>query len=100
MKKLALVLLPLLVVGCTSTVKIEKKLTYKCGNQMIHTTFFDDNSLKLVIDNTSYMLNQNVAASGAKYENMKYSITFWNKGDSNFLQIGTKGYPDCKEVVQ
>lgn len=99
MKKLALLALPLLITACSSSVKVEEKVKYKCGNEIISTAFFDDESMMIIVDGSNHVLTRNVAASGAKYESINDGIIFWNKGDENYLEIRGQGYPNCRPIV-
>jgi membrane-bound inhibitor of C-type lysozyme len=101
MKKYLLGLcLPLLISACSSTVEIEKKATYKCGNEIIAATFFDDDTMMLVAKGKDYTLTRNVSAPDYKYENIADKVIFWNKNGDNYLEIRGQGYPTCREIVK
>ncbi|MFA5072251.1 MAG: MliC family protein, partial [Candidatus Pacearchaeota archaeon] len=50
-------------------------------------------------DGDSLLLLQTISASGARYTNTGETYIFWNKGDTAFLQEGSRNtYEDCVVV--
>jgi membrane-bound inhibitor of C-type lysozyme len=98
MKKVSLMLLSLLIAGCSSTVVIDEKVSYKCGDKIISTAYFDDDTMMIITSGKQSILSKTASASGAKYENISDEIIFWNKGDNNYLEIEGQGYPSCLPI--
>ncbi|HEY1096642.1 MAG TPA: META domain-containing protein [Alphaproteobacteria bacterium] len=72
---------------------------YLCGDQRVTFTA-NDHTGDLQIANTAYAMQQVVAASGAKYENLGDSSTvFWSKGTNALLIVKGQDYPQCKQTA-
>ena len=101
MKKLLIFLLPLLLAACAGTpeVEIEKKIEYKCGEQIISADFLDDDSLIARINGVNYVLDRVAAADGRRYENTATGMTFMQSGNGTYLTIKGRNYPMCQEIV-
>lgn len=93
-------ILPLLLISCANKVEVKDATKYKCGNQVIMAEILDDDTVVITLDGKNYVLNNVVAASGAKYENIASGIVFWNKGSDNYLEIKGQNYPLCQEIVK
>ncbi len=102
MKKLLIFLLPLLLAACAGTpeVEIEKKIEYKCGEQIISADFLDDDSLIARINGVNYVLDRVAAADGRRYENTATGMTFMQSGNGTYLTIKGRNYPMCQEIVK
>ena len=65
----------------------------------INAIFFDDKVELNLSDGDSLLLLQTISASGARYTNTGETYIFWNKGDTAFLQEGSRNtYEDCVVV--
>ena len=86
MKKYLLLLLPLLA-ACAGApeVEIEKKIEYKCGEQIISADFLDDDSMIARVDGINYVLVRVAAADGRRYENTATGMTFMQNGNGTYL---------------
>lgn len=100
MYKYLMLFLPLLLISCANKVEVKDINKYKCGSQVVTAEILDDDTIVLTLDGKNYVLNNVIAASGAKYENVASGIVFWNKGSDNYLEIKGQGYPMCKEIVK
>ena len=100
MKKYLLLLLPLLA-ACTGApeVEIEKKIEYKCGEQIISADFLDDDSMIARVDGINYVLVRVAAADGRRYENTATGMTFMQNGNGTYLTIKGPNYQMCLEIV-
>ena len=94
MKKYLLLLLPLLA-ACAGApeVEIEKKIEYKCGEQIISADFLDDDSMIARVDGINYVLVRVAAADGRRYENTATGMTFMQNGNGTYLTIKGRNYP-------
>jgi len=101
MKKYLLLLLPLLA-ACAGApeVEIEKKIEYKCGEQIISADFLDDDSMIARVDGINYVLVRVAAADGRRYENTATGMTFMQNGNGTYLTIKGRNYPMCQEIVK
>jgi membrane-bound inhibitor of C-type lysozyme len=74
--------------------------TFECkDNKSINAIFFDDKVELNLSDGDSLLLLQTISASGARYTNTGETYIFWNKGDTAFLQEGSRNtYEDCVVV--
>ena len=100
-KKYLLLLLPLLA-ACAGApeVEIEKKIEYKCGEQIISADFLDDDSMIARVDGINYVLVRVAAADGRRYENTATGMTFMQNGNGTYLTIKGRNYPMCQEIVR
>ena len=94
-------LLPLLA-ACAGApeVEIEKKIEYKCGEQIISADFLDDASMIARVDGINYVLVRVAAADGRRYENTATGMTFMQNGNGTYLTIKGRNYPMCQEIVR
>ena len=101
MKKYLLLLLPLLA-ACAGApeVEIEKKIEYKCGEQIISADFLDDDSMIARVDGINYVLVRVAAADGRRYANTATGMTFMQNGNGTYLTIKGRNYPMCQEIVK
>lgn len=101
MKKYLLLLLPLLAACANKAeVEIEKKIEYKCGEQIISADFLDDESMIARINGINYVLVRVVAADGRRYENTATGMIFVQNGNGTYLTIKGHNYPMCQEIVK
>lgn len=91
-------LLPLLVMGCANSVEVENKADYKCGSQILSTTYLDDDSVVAKIDGVNYVLTRVASAQGNRFENTAAKITFIQNGDDVSLFMNGLNYPLCQEI--
>ena len=100
-EKYLLLLLPLLA-ACAGApeVEIEKKIEYKCGEQIISADFLDDDSMIARVDGINYVLVRVAAADGRRYENTATGMTFMQNGNGTYLTIKGRNYPMCQEIVR
>ncbi|HET7217678.1 MAG TPA: META domain-containing protein [Vicinamibacterales bacterium] len=71
---------------------------FRSGTTEISTRVNGD-ALSLTLEGKTYTLTHVRAASGAKYESTTPpAVTFWNKGESATLSVGTKEYPPCAKL--
>lgn len=77
---------------------VSNSADYLCGEQRI--TFTVDQQMgNLQIANTAYAMQQVIAASGTKYENLgDASTVFWSKGPKAMLTVKGQDYPECNQV--
>lgn len=96
-----LFLLPLLT-ACVAAPKaeIEKKIEYKCGEQMISVDFLDDVSMIARIDGINYILVRATATNGSRYENTATDMTFVQNREGTYLTIKGRSYPICQEIIK
>lgn len=81
-------------------VEIEKKIEYKCGEQIISADFLDDASMIARVDGINYVLVRVAAADGRRYENTATGMTFMQNGNGTYLTIKGRNYPMCQEIVR
>ena len=82
-----------------SVVGILNEVTYSCKNNRMIQARFRPRIVHITLsDGRSISLTQTVSASGARYANLNESLIFWNKGNTAFIQEGSKTtYQDCTE---
>lgn len=99
MKKVLMLFLPLLAVGCVSKVAVKDIEKYKCGAAIISTKYLSDDSYVVNIDGRNNVLTHVVSESGDKYENIATGLVLWKKDGDTFLQVKGKNFPQCKLMV-
>lgn len=73
--------------------------TFRCGDVIVRFTPGDGDMADMQIANNAYAMQQVVAASGAKYENLGNPDTvFWNKGDGAFVSVDGTSLPECRKA--
>lgn len=100
MKKTMIMILPLLIMGCSSVIEVEKKAEYKCGEQVINVEYLDDDSVIMRINGTRTVLASVEASSGYRYENIVAKMLFIEKKGKTILSINSHEYPLCREIVR
>lgn len=80
----------------------EAFVSYKCDDGKTIQAAYLQNSVELTLSGgESMLLMQGVSASGVRYVNSNESVTFWNKGDTAFLEEGpndTVTYNNCVQT--
>lgn len=100
MKKLLMLGIIFAVSACSNAVKIEDETNYKCGDIIVQTTSFDDDTMLVIAKDNSYILYRNSSETGEKYETSDRQVFVWRKkGDVTFAMNG-KLYPTCREIVR
>lgn len=78
-------------------------VNYKCdGGKTISAVYFDDKVELNLSDGKSLLLMQGMSGSGVRYVNSDESITFWNKGNTAFMEEGpsdTVVYNNCNQTA-
>ncbi len=92
-----------IAVSSASVVVNQNKITsvsYKCdGGKTIFSTYFNGKVELSLSDGRSLLLMQGMSGSGVRYTNSDESVTFWNKGDTAFLEQGsTTTYTNCNQA--
>lgn len=95
-----LLMIPLLIAGCASKVKVEKAVSYKCGTQIISTEVLSDNSMIVKIDGINYVLTKVASNNGNRYDNLPSEISFREQNGEKFVTIKGIAYPMCQEMVK
>lgn len=76
-------------------------VTYACSEgKTIQATYFNNTVELQLSDKRNLLLIQGISASGVRYTNSDESITFWNKGNTAFIEEGpdnTLTYNNCVE---
>ncbi|SQJ20279.1 Membrane-bound lysozyme inhibitor of C-type lysozyme precursor [Serratia rubidaea] len=90
MKKFLLAGLTLALGGCSYFLPQQSQvLHYQCGTTPLTVALNgEDSTVNLLLDGQQLTLKQQLAASGAKYGDGKY--TFWSKGQSAFVERDDK----------
>ncbi len=74
-------------------------VTYACSEGKTIQAVYFNNTVELQLsDKRNFLLMQAISASGVRYTNSDESITFWNKGNTAFMEEGpdsTITYADC-----
>lgn len=73
---------------------------YQCGDAQVVASVSEQNSLLLEKDKQTFVLQQVVSASGAKYTGdvTEPDLVFWSKGDTAFIEQGGKSV-DCRRTA-
>lgn len=75
---------------------------YKCDDaKTISAVYFDGKVELSLSDKRNLLLIQAISGSGVRYTNNDESITFWNKGNTAFLEEGALSrvtYANCLET--
>lgn len=100
MKKYGILLLMLLISACASSVEVEERVEYKCGQQVILTELLDDDSMIVKINGDNYVLDRVETSSGKRYDNVSAQISIWKKSGDVNLWIKEHQYPLCKEILR
>lgn len=80
-------------------VTFPKTVYYQCGETFVQFTLLDDGKANMGIANVSYAMEQVIAASGTKYDNLGNPDTYlWSKGDKAMLRINGTDSPECVET--
>lgn len=78
--------------------------TYNCAEKKTIQAVYFNNTVELQLsDKRSLLLTQALSGSGVRFTNSDESITFWNKGNTAFLEEGPQStitYSDCVETTQ
>ena len=78
-------------------------VNYKCDNaKTIQAVYFQDKVELNLSSGASLLLMQGVSGSGVRYTNSDESVTFWNKGNSSFIEEGpnsTVTYNNCNQTA-
>jgi membrane-bound inhibitor of C-type lysozyme len=71
--------------------------TFACdGGKTIQAVFFSGKVELMLSDKRSFLLNQGISGSGARYATGDESLVFWNKGTTAFIQEGSATtYQNC-----
>src|SRR5262245_31872692 len=72
---------------------------FQCGHSKVDA-MFEDETVALTVDATTYSLKSVPSASGAKYEgdSAKGKIVFWSKGHDATLKVGSQADVKCTQV--
>jgi membrane-bound inhibitor of C-type lysozyme len=72
---------------------------FQCGHSKVDA-MFEEETVALTIDATTYSLKSVPSASGAKYEgdSPKGKIVFWSKGHDATLKVGAQADVKCAQV--
>lgn len=83
-------------------VTFPKTVYYQCDDKFVEFTLIDaDGKADMKIANASYAMQQAIAASGTKYENLGSPDTYlWSKGDKATLQISADNSTECVETTK
>jgi membrane-bound inhibitor of C-type lysozyme len=73
--------------------------SFSCDENKTIQALFSNNTAELNLsDGRSLMLIQGVSGSGTRYVNDDESITFWNKGNTAFIEEdSTQTYQNCSQ---
>jgi membrane-bound inhibitor of C-type lysozyme len=78
--------------------------TFTCDeNKKILANFFDNKVELTLADDRNLLLMAALSGSGVRYTNWDESVTFWNKGNTAFIEEGatdTVTYANCIESSQ
>lgn len=75
--------------------------TFLCGNTLVRFMPGDGDMADMQIANSAYAMQQVVAASGAKYENLGNPNTvFWSKGDGASVSVDGASLPECHKIEE
>jgi membrane-bound inhibitor of C-type lysozyme len=88
--------------GCSSdepTTSNPVDAAFMCGPTRVEARFME-RRMALFIDGKAYALQQDQAASGARYTGRDFNtpIEFWNKGREATLTFGSRQYPTCEQT--
>lgn len=73
---------------------------FQCGDTLVEFVPGMNGKGDMRIANTAYAMENVVAASGAKYQNLGDATTyFWNKGDMAMVAINGKDLPECTKTA-
>ncbi len=76
-------------------------VSYKCDQDKTIEAIYLNGKVELNLsDGRSLLLIQGMSGSGVRYTNSDESLTFWNKGNTAFLEEGTSDkvtYENCVE---
>ena len=77
-----------------------KNVEYKCDNDKTISAIYWNGKVELSLANgKSFLLIQAMSASGVRYTNSDESVTFWNKGNTAFLeQRSITTYNNCSQT--
>ena len=68
-------------------------------NKTINAVFLTDRAELSLSDSRSFLLLQGLSADGARYTNTDESVTFWNKGNTAFLEEnGKTTFANCTQT--
>ncbi|MEM0516677.1 MliC family protein [Pseudoalteromonas sp. YIC-827] len=88
-KRLFLAIPAALILSACSELPITEErsdaINFRCDSGATFSVRFGAESAILTLDQDTYTLHGERAASGAKYSNKK--LTFWSKGDNSILMI-------------
>lgn len=98
MKKLMLLPILAIVAGC-SMINPPQTTKYVCGAETVEVTYLSPKELLLKTGYAEHELYSAISASGARYINDEATITFWNKGNENSLEIRGSAFSECKPVA-
>jgi len=98
MKKYLLIGLPLLAMGCSSTVTVEDEAEYKCGEQIVYAQMLDDESMIVKLNGVNNVLSRVASPAGERYENIATGVTFSELDGEKYLTINGRNFPVCQEI--
>lgn len=98
MKKILLLSVLAMVAGC-SVINPPQSAKYVCGENTVEVTYLSPDEVLLKTDNKEHELYSAISASGARYINDEATITFWNKGTQNSLEIRGSAFYQCQPVA-
>ena len=93
--RLNIVLILLTLTACSHSIEIEKTEEYKCGEQIVHAQYLDDDSVILNINGTNTVLSRSASAVGKRFDNSDSQMTFTKQGSNIYLSVKGKSYPLC-----
>jgi membrane-bound inhibitor of C-type lysozyme len=75
---------------------VDEPVTYRCGDGFTFRARYDENEVVLLLgDNDARVLEQVIAASGAKYEGEQAML--WSKGSEATLELDGQAHTACRE---
>ena len=98
MKKIILLAVMAITTGC-SIINPPQKTKYICGENTVEVTYIAQDELLIKTGNTEHELYSAISASGSRYINDEATITFWNKGNENALEIRGSSFAQCQPVA-
>lgn len=79
-------------------------VNYACSSAKTIQAVYFNNTVELQLsDKRSLLLMQGISGSGVRYTNSDESITFWNKGNTAFIEEGptnTLTYNNCVQTTR
>lgn len=92
--------LSLLAAACANTVEVKDKADFKCGTQIVHAEYLDDDTMVLRINGISNVLTRVASSNGKRYENIASGMAFMQQDGDFYLSIMGQNYPQCRKIVK